>query len=172
MYLAGLIADDEQMTRADLQLWAEQATSTNIAEYTVPWVAAGGRYGFEMGLGWIDSPVEHIAASGWATLNNVVALKPDSELNIVQLQRLLQRAKQEVHQAPPRVAYMTNAFVIGAGSYVAALADEAMAVANAIGTVTIDMNGTACKVPLAADYIKKVHEKHGGVAPKKKTVKC
>src|SRR6201986_4215376 len=42
MYLAGLIADDKQMTQADLQTWAEQAVSNNISEYTVPWVAAEG----------------------------------------------------------------------------------------------------------------------------------
>src|ERR1700749_3342427 len=55
MYLAGLIADDEKMTKADLQTWAEQAISNNIAEYTVPWVAAGSKHGFEMALEWIDS---------------------------------------------------------------------------------------------------------------------
>lgn len=39
MYLAGLIADDDNMTKADLQTWAQQAVSQNISEYTVPWVA-------------------------------------------------------------------------------------------------------------------------------------
>ncbi|RYD89988.1 MAG: DNA alkylation repair protein, partial [Sphingobacteriales bacterium] len=34
MYLAGLIADDAHMSRTDLQTWVEQATSTNIGEYT------------------------------------------------------------------------------------------------------------------------------------------
>ncbi len=41
MYLAGLVADDEKMTKADLQKWVEQAESKNISEYTVPWLAAG-----------------------------------------------------------------------------------------------------------------------------------
>ena len=172
MYLAGLIADDEQMTKADLQLWVEQAVSTNIGEYTVPWVAAGSHYGFELGLEWIESPVEHIAASGWATLNNVVALKPDEELDLEKLKSLLQRVEQEVHTATGRVGYTMNAFVIGVGAYVAPLADDAMAIAKSIGTVTIDMNGTACKVPVAAEYILKVWDKRSGVSPKKKDVKC
>jgi hypothetical protein len=47
MYLAGLITDDAKMTKADLQKWVELALSSNIGEYTVPWVAAGSRYGFE-----------------------------------------------------------------------------------------------------------------------------
>src|SRR5246127_6013444 len=54
-YLAGLIADDEKMTKADLQTWVQQAVSENISGYTVPWVAAGSRYGYELALEWIDS---------------------------------------------------------------------------------------------------------------------
>src|SRR5450432_3766089 len=89
MYLAGLIADDEKMTRADLQTWAEQALSNNISEYTVPWVSAEGKYGFEMATEWINSDSEHIAATGWSTLGNIVALKPDNELDLPALKTLL-----------------------------------------------------------------------------------
>ena len=59
-YLAGLIADDGKMTKADLQTWVRQALSNNINEYTVPWVAAGGQHGYELAKEWIDSPKEHI----------------------------------------------------------------------------------------------------------------
>src|SRR6266576_1704166 len=38
MYLAGLIADDEKMTKADLNTWVEKAVSNSICDYTVPWV--------------------------------------------------------------------------------------------------------------------------------------
>src|ERR1700735_5108415 len=76
MYLAGLIADDEKMTPGDLDTWAMQAVSNNISDFTVPWVAAEGKYGYEMALKWIDSPDEHVAAAGWATLGNLAALKP------------------------------------------------------------------------------------------------
>jgi len=172
MYLAGLIADDENMTRADLQTWAEQAVSNNISEYTVPWVTAGNPHGFELALGWIDSPTEHIAASGWAALSNILALWPDSELDIEKLRELLKRAEQNIRQSEDRVCYHMNSFVISAGAYVAALADDAMAAAHKIGAITVDKNGTACKVPVATEYIKKVWDKRGGIAPKKKEVKC
>src|ERR1700694_3723845 len=65
MYLAGLIADDAQMTRKDLQRWAEQAYWYMLSEYTVPWVAAGSSYGHELALEWIESKKEHLAAAGW-----------------------------------------------------------------------------------------------------------
>src|ERR687892_711817 len=38
MYLAGLIADDERMTKKDLQRWVEKASWHMLSEYTVPWV--------------------------------------------------------------------------------------------------------------------------------------
>lgn len=172
MYLAGLIADDEKMTRDDLQTWVEKASSNNICEYTVPWVTAGNPNGFEMAMEWIDSGIEHVAASGWATLSNVVALRPDSELDEEQLRVLLKRAEQNIKSSEDRVCYHMNSFVISVGSYAAALADDAIATAVKIGMVTLDKNGTACKVPVATDYIKKVWDKHGGIAPKKKDVKC
>ena len=35
MYLAGLIADENKMTKKDLSGWVKQAVSTNISDYTV-----------------------------------------------------------------------------------------------------------------------------------------
>ncbi|MDB5157809.1 MAG: alkylation repair enzyme [Mucilaginibacter sp.] len=171
MYLAGLIADDKQMTKADLQMWVQQAVSNNIADYTVPWVAAEGNYGYEMALEWIDSPQDHIASAGWFTLCHVVALKPDDELDIEHLKALLARVEQTIHTAPNRIRSGMNMFIICVGSYVIALTDEAIAVGNRVGSVTIIKEGTACKVPLATDYIDKVKAK-GNWGKKRKTVKC
>ena len=171
MYLAGLIADDAKMTRADLQTWVKQAVSNNISEYTVPWVATGSKYGYEQALEWINSPEEHIAAAGWSTLSNLVSLKPDSELDISSLKKLLLRVTQTIHSAKNRVRHTMNGFVIAVGSYVLALTDDAIATAKKISEVTVDMNGTACKVPDAAEYIMKVKDR-GSLGKKKKMVKC
>ncbi|MDB5137138.1 MAG: 3-methyladenine glycosylase AlkD [Mucilaginibacter sp.] len=171
MYLAGLIADDEQMTKAELQTWVKQAISNNISGYTVPWVAAGSRYGYELAMEWIESPEEYIAVAGWSTLSNIVSLKPDNELDIPALKELLQKVAQNIHTADNRVRQTMNGFLIAVGTYVTALTDEAIATAKKIGTITVDMNGTACKVPGAIDYIKKAQDK-GSIGKKKKTVKC
>lgn len=171
MYLAGLIADDEKMTKADLHHWVELAVSNNISEYTVPWVATGSNYGFELALEWIESPQEYIAAAGWSTLSNIVSLKPDNELDIPSLRALLARVGKNIHSAPNRVRNTMNSFIISVGTYVAALTDDAISTAEKIGTVTIDTNGTACKVPYAVDYIKKASDK-GSIGKKKKMVKC
>ena len=171
MYLGGLIADDRRMTRKDLQRWLDKATSPPIAEYTVPWVAASSDYGRELALEWIDSPKEDAAAAGWNTLSGLVALKEDSELDIAEIKRLLQRVGKTIHQQPDRVRYVMNGFVIAVGSYVKSLTDEAIAVAKKVGNVTVDMGDTACKVPSAPAQIRKVQQR-GSIGKKRKTAKC
>jgi hypothetical protein len=64
-----------------------------------------------------------------------------------------------------------NNFVIAVGTYVAELAEPALATARAIGKVEIDMGGTGCKVPEAESYIAKAR-RGAPVAPKRKTVRC
>ena len=154
-YLAGLIADDGKMTTSDLQTWVKQALSNTINEYTVPWVAAGGHHGYELALKWIDAKDAHIATAGWSTLANVVALQPDDKLDLPGLKTLLARVAGEIHSAPNRARYHMNNFVICVGSYVVPLCADAIAAAKTIGVVTIDMGGTACKVPGAVEYIQK-----------------
>ncbi|HEY4061310.1 MAG TPA: DNA alkylation repair protein [Puia sp.] len=171
MYLAGLIADDEKMTKTDLQTWVKQAVSNNISEYTVPWVAAEGKHGYAMAMEWIDDKKEHIAAAGWSTLSNLVSLKPDTELDMTGLKTLLARVTKTIQKADNRVKYQMNAFVISTGAYVTALTGEAIATAKKIGVVEVDMNGTACTIPDAISYIKKIEDR-GSLGKKKKTVKC
>ena len=171
MYLAGLIADDAKMTKADLQEWASGAVSNNISDYTVPWVAAGNPYGFELALEWINSDTEHIAATGWRTLGNMVSLIPDDQLDLKMLRTLLGRIAQTIDTSLNRVRSAMNVFIISVGTYVFPLTGEAMSTANQIGPVTVEQNGTACKTPLATDNIKRAISK-GSPVPKKKTVKC
>src|SRR5436190_10123213 len=138
MYLAGLIADDERMTKKDLQRWVENATSEALCGYTVPWVAAEGRFGWELAQKWIDAKKPSIAAAGWATLVSLVAIKEDAELDLTELKRLLQRVEKTIHTAPNGVRYAMNTFVIAVGSYVKPLGDLALKTAEKIGQVTVD----------------------------------
>lgn len=171
MYLAGLIADESKMSKKDIQQWAEKSPSHGISEYTVAWVAAESDYGWELGMKWIDSPKETIGSSGWNTLSGVIAMKPDNELDIALIKKLMQRIIKEIHSAPNRVRYTMNGFVISVGGYIKELTKEAIEVSKKIGDVYVDMGDTACKVPSVPDYIKKM-EARGSIGKKKKTVKC
>ena len=171
MVLAGLIADDQRMTQADLQLWAEQAYCSGLSGATVPWVTAGSRYGWELALEWIDSPKTHIAITGWSTLASLVSIKADSELDLPALQQLLGRVQETIHTAPDLVRYQMNEFVIAVGSYIPALTDLALQTAETIGPVIADLGNNSCKMPFAPETIRKVQQR-GTLGKKRKSAKC
>lgn len=171
MYLAGLIADDEKMTKKDLQRWVEKAYWHMLSEYTVPWVAAEGRYGREMGLKWIEAKKETIAAAGWATLSSLVSITDDADLDLEELTALVERVRDTIHAQPNRVRYAMNGFLLAVGGYVPALTELVTDAADAVGTVTVDMNGTSCKVPEVPEYLAKMKAR-GNIGKKRKSAKC
>jgi 3-methyladenine DNA glycosylase AlkD len=156
MYLAGLIADEKKISKADLQEWVNGAYWSMISEFTVPWIAAESRFGWELGLEWIDSPDEKIASSGWATLSSLIGITADEKLDIGKISELLDRVEKEIHGAPNRVRHCMNNFVIAVGGGIGLLTEKALAVGERNGMVYVDMGGTACKVPSAPDYIRKM----------------
>jgi hypothetical protein len=170
-YMAGLLADGRQMNAAQLQHWVEAANSHGIREYSVAWVAAESQHALPLALSWIDSDKSDIAAAGWSTMSSYISVTDDAELDIKLLETLLNRVRGEIHQAPNRVRYCMNGFVIALGSYVVALNDSAIQVGREIGEVTVDVGETSCQVPFAPDYIAKVTQR-GSVGKKRKTTRC
>jgi 3-methyladenine DNA glycosylase AlkD len=172
MYLAGLVADGAKMSKKELQDWANGSHGLPmIAEYTVPWVATENPAARELALEWMDSRKEAVASSGWSTYAGIVSLRPDEELDLAEIERLIERAVKEIGKAPNRVKYAGNGFVISVGSYVKPLLQRAKAAAKQLGKVVVDVGETECKVPVALEYIEKI-EKMGRVGKKKKTMKC
>jgi 3-methyladenine DNA glycosylase AlkD len=171
MYLAGLIAQPERMTKRELAQWMKGAYWDMLSSSVVAPTAAASQHGPELALEWIEAKDERIAAAGWSTLSSLVSLKPDDELEVAQLKRLLQRVEKSIHQAPNRVRYAMNGFVIAAGCFVAPLTAEAKRVAAKVGKVEVDMGNTSCQVPFAPDYIAKV-EARGTIGKKRKTAMC
>ncbi len=155
MYLAGLIADPNAMTKSDLNNWVKKAYWYMISEYTVPGVASRNKHGKELALKWIDSPKEMVASAGWATLAAILSPKCDEELEPEIAKKLVERVKLNLQKSPNRVKYTMNGFIISVGSYVPSLIKTAIAAAKEIGKVNVNMGETACKVPEAIEYIKK-----------------
>jgi 3-methyladenine DNA glycosylase AlkD len=171
MYLAGLIVDEKRMTKRDLQHWLDTATHDPIASCTVSSVAAESDHGWTLAIEWIASKEKRTASTGWATLSALISIKPDADLDLSLLSRLLQRVATTLHQAPNDVRYAMNGFVIAVGSFVAPLTQETLDVAERIGQVSVDMGNTECKVPFAPDYIRKVQQM-GRIGKKRKAARC
>ena len=170
-YLAGLIADETKMTKKDLRQWLATANGEMICGTIVAWVAAESGHGRELAMDWIESKKENTAQTGWATLSSLVSIKDDSDLDLSELKRLLQRVEQAIHQQPNGVRSAMNAFVIALGTYVQGLTQLAVQTAEKIGPVSVDKGNTACRVPYAPEYIQRAQER-GVVGKKRKTAKC
>lgn len=169
MYLAGLMADEKKISEEELDDWADKAYWHYLSEYAVPWVAAETEFGFKIGQKWIKSKEERIASAGWATLAYFAGV--NSEVDIERYSQLLDTVEKEIHDAQNRVRYAMNGFVIAVGTYIKELTDKSLIIADKVGTVKVEMGGTACQVPLAKDYIQKTVEK-GTVGKKRKTARC
>jgi 3-methyladenine DNA glycosylase AlkD len=171
MYLAGMVADGKRMTKKQLQSWATAADWQLISEYTVPWVASESAHGRDLALKWMGSKKAHVAACGWSTYGGIVTTTADHDLDLAEINSLLQRVEKEIDEAPNRVRYTMNGFVISVGAYVTPLLKQAKATAKRLGKVPVDMHGTSCKVPVALDTIGKL-EGMGRVGKKRRTIRC
>jgi 3-methyladenine DNA glycosylase AlkD len=171
MYLAGLIAEPEKMSVKELQEWAQRANAPALRECTVAWVASESRHGMEVAKKWIESKDEGLASAGWSTLSNIVAIRPDGELDIPLLTDLLKKIPATINSSPNRVRSAMNGFMIAVGSHVKELNELAKQIARKTGKVNVDVGDTACKIPSAVEYIEKV-ESRNSVGKKKKSARC
>jgi len=125
----------------------------------------GGKSGgARLAVRWMGSPIEHVTAAGWCSYSGLLATKPDEQLDLAEIERLLSVVVKGIGAAQNRERYTMNGFVIAAGSYVEPVRERAKGVARAIGEVKVNMGETACKVPLASAAI----EKASGSAKRKR----
>ncbi|MDQ0198939.1 DNA alkylation repair protein [Neobacillus ginsengisoli] len=171
MYLAGLSVNPKAMAKETLQDWVKKANWYLLAEYTVAGVAAESIYALELAREWMNSEEEMTAVCGWSTYANYISITSDDQLDLGEILTLLHQVETTIHEERNRVRYVMNLFVICVGAYVTALHDEAIRVAELIGKVHVDVGKTACKVPLARDYIKKIEQRQK-IGVKKKTCIC
>ena len=171
MYLAGLMADETKVTKAQLNNWVKKAYWQYLNEYAVPFVASETKFGFDLGLEWIKSKDENILAAGWATLASYSSVWEDEQLDIEKYNSLLDDIEANIHQAPNRVRYTMNRFVIMVGTSIKSLTEKAKKIAKKIGKVEVHMGGTACKVPLATEHIEKIAARNK-IGVKRKTARC
>lgn len=171
MYLAGLVAEPEKMTKPQLQKWAKNANAPILREYTAAWVAAESKHGLEKALEWIASGDEHLSTTGWATLSSIVTITDDKDLDMGLLRDLLKKAAAAIHSSGNREKLAMNGFVMAVGIHVKELNELAKRTAREIGKVTADMGDTACKIPSSLEYIEKAEGKNA-IGKKKRSARC
>lgn len=150
--VATMIAEPEKMTRAQVERWLADCTNYVLTD-AVSGIAAKMPAALDMARSWIDADGEWLTTAGW----NVVAVTgATGGLSDRDVDGLLERIEQGIHQQPNRTRYAMNSVLIGIGGYIESLRPRALAVARAIGTVHVDHGQTDCKTPDAAGYIAKM----------------
>ncbi len=170
-YLAGLLADPQRMTKAQLNTWMKEADWYFLSDYAVAWTAAESPIGWELAEKWVESKQELTASGGWATFGAILSIRPDQDLDVEALRSQLKRIEESIAGERNRVRYSMNGYVITVGTYVKSLHAEATAVAKRIGKVQVFMGKTECKVPFAPEYLAKV-KSMGRVGKKRQTARC
>ncbi|MFT7301518.1 MAG: 3-methyladenine DNA glycosylase AlkD [Akkermansiaceae bacterium] len=171
MYLAGLIADEEKVTKTQLKQWAKKAPWPLIANSTVAALAAESKHALDLADKWIEAKKDLIAATGWNTYTHHISVAKNEKLDPEKFTDLLTRVIAEIHDQTHEVKAAMNGFVIALGSYLPELTKKAKAAAKKIGTVRVDQGNTACKTPDALAYIEKI-EKAGRIGKKRKSTRC
>ncbi len=171
MYLAGLIAEPSKMTKDDLNNWLKKAYWYYLSEFTIPWVTSESRFGWDLAAQWINSENETEQAAGWASYSALLTITPDNDIDLVLLEKLINRIITEIGNSPNRTRYTMNSFIISAGTSVKPIHSKAAEAAERIGKVDVYLGKTACKVPYARDYIKKIEDKNQ-IGKKRKTSFC
>lgn len=148
--LATMIADPAQCSGDLLNTWVQQLQNYVITD-AVSALAARTPIAADLAAGWRNTDMEWVQAAGW-NVTSILAMEcpklPDSAL-----EPLLVEIESSIHQQKNRVRHAMNGALMAIGIYRPALRDKTMNVARQIGVVVVDHGDTACKTPVAADYI-------------------
>lgn len=171
MYLAGLIADEKVVTKAELNRWVKEAPWSLIANTTVAALAAESRHALCRAQKWIDSSRELVASAGWSTLSHHLSISDHHDRDRTLFEGLLDRVVSSIHDEKNEVKAAMNGFVIALGAFDPNFTDPAKKAAQTIGTVEVDYGKTSCKTPDVLACLAKI-EAMGRVGRKKKSARC
>lgn len=170
-YLAGLIADPKQFSKADFTDWASKATWYMISEFAVAWNLAESPLCMEICSEWIQSSDEKLQECAWASMAAYLGITPDENIDKGYHASLINVVESTIHSAPNRVRYCMNGYLIALGGAVKELTERCKQAGKTIGKVVVFMGKTSCKVPDITTYIQKMEDKNY-IGKKKKTAKC
>lgn len=171
MYFAGMIADPNVMTEADFDRWINDAYFYMLSDYVVAVSLAETTFAQHVADRWIDSGEELRMSAGWACYEWLLGSRPDSQFHPDKISAMLHTAASTIHRQPNRTRHSMNGFVIAVGVSFLPLHEEALKMAERIGTVQVNTLKGTCTVPLAAEAIRKARDK-GRLGFKRKNVRC
>lgn len=150
--LAVKVADPATVSGAELDRWAGKMSTRSCSAY-VSMLAAESGQGVAKATAWLESADAALRSAGWSVVIHLANL--DESLPDSWFTERLARIERTIHGASNSEREAMNMAVISIGGRNPALRKLASAAAKRIGAVEVDHGDTACKTPVALDYIEK-----------------
>lgn len=151
--LAAKLAAVEQLSQPTLAAWMEECDNY-VLNGALSALAARMPSALELAEAWTQRRSEEwFCAAGW---NIYASLAYTGALEVLKARELIARIQTELAGAKNRARHSMNNALISIGGSIAALREEALAAARAMGKVKVDHGETDCKTPDAAAYIQRM----------------
>ena len=171
MYFAGMIAEPKVMTEEDYDRWMETAYFHMISDYIVAVTLAESDIAQRVSDKWIATGKELYMSAGYSCYCWLLGNRKDTEFDKDKLSNMLDTVEKTIHNNPNRTRYAMNNFVTTVGVSYVPLHEQAVKVANTIGTVEVFRGDHKASVGVAAEEIQKMADK-GKLGFKRKYVRC
>lgn len=171
MYLAGVIANVETMSKDNFDKWMESAYFHMISDYIVAVTLAETSFAQEVADRWIKTEKELYMSAGFSCYCWLLGNQSDDVFDTVKLSKMLDEVKANIHSAPNRARYAMNSFVAAVGVSYLPLHEKAYEVAQEIGEIDVYRDDKKLKVSSAENEIKKAIDKNR-IGFKRKNVRC
>jgi hypothetical protein len=170
MYFAGIIAEPDGMDENDYNRWMEGAYFFMLSDYVVAVTLSEAKVAKALAEKWLDSPRELTASGAWSCWSWLIGWKPDGEFEIESMQKLLQKAREDIVSRNGRARIAIRDFIIAAGVSYKPLHNEALALGRDIDSLALEYGDTKCFSGIAK-AIGAVAEK-GRIGFKRRNVRC
>ena len=170
-YFAALCADETRMTKAVMRKWARQADWHMLSEYAVAQLISETKQGWDLGLEFIDAKKETVACCGWSTLSNWLSFRPAAEIDVGQVEALLKRLEDTIHDQPNRLRFTMCNFVVAAGAFVPEVTKQCLAIGKRLKNLEVAPVKKGCSIPEIVEDLSKI-QKMGRIGKKRKQARC
>lgn len=171
MYLAGMIAEPNKMTKEDFNRWIKQAYFYMISDFIVAVTLSESDIAFSVSDEWVNCEDELVKSAGYSCYTWLLGSRKDIEFNKEKLLRLLNIVKKTIHTEPNRAKYAMNNFLIAVGVSYTPLHEEALQIAKEVGNVEVYNKDRLLPIHNAYEEIIKQANK-GRIGFKRKYVRC
>lgn len=171
MYLAGILAEPDKMTEADFNRWIEKAYFYMISDFIVAVTLSETNIAQVVADKWIKSKEELKASAGWSCYAWLLGSRKDEEFSKDKLLNMIELVKKNIHASSEKIKFAMYNFLYALGVSYIPLHQEALKVAQEIGTVEVKRPLKPSQFVSAYDGIVEAVDK-GRIGFKRKYVRC